>query len=869
MPRRRSTDKEGALQLSLNFDEAQEDSTQAIPQLSLQVSPQLNSQSKSLPLSSTTGRTIVFREAKKDLRNQYALDYLKTLQDWYRQSWGEVFYDAFPLEWIFHHLDPLLGKLQQRRARGSHWSTNYPLNVHRLEKDLTYLVAIAINEKVPLFFSFPVSPVSLGILTIAYYAHLPREERDPISRNHAVASKSFVLWIRPHDNGQIQHLKISKSSKTKINLNEQLICIPAYRFEETAKDTRLRVVTARSLAEGIDLLQHSKYCSLVVLDDPSGQTCLSSFKYGSEVFELARNCQEKDLSMIGIIPPWAMQQIEYRENSSQTGILLWPIDSSALRSYPVLPSPYTRNETSHPIEESYRLLTKKCEFGTDAQITIRTFSFNRDDENRIAEGFQEVLDLLVEISKQPEMRSTWIKGWEIWRDLTAPILPFHLLWEQFLQGSLKQLEAVVERYNNPQASVLFRTLNSLIQRFQKLTQNPFSQAIEALDSNTTIAVTDVAHVDALKFFLAERSQSPQPKVVAIGDLRGQSGEKLVIIGQPKARYRDIVQTTFFHQIDVLLWAVLAERAEYWWSGLEIDSRIWHAKTWRSLTGQDIGGRYDYSHCPKAVRVVHSGTTKLYKSIDISKLEETLSEVGETSLDSGLADSNATQLNAHYLVELDNRFKIRVSPNSEFLVLSRGQARVVSVRDITAGTTVVLFEGMNRDELFAQKAGLLEESRDNMLYQVQLEGWRTVVKQRIEQLGTWAVSRQIFRSTGIDIGEDAIRRWMNGEDLLTLPHEKEHFFWFFPPVARSSFEEFWRKANSLREKRRQLGRVISACAQEGWKERNADEIVFQYQHVFITVGELREAMQVLKVKSAPQFIQQKPEYPFNRLFRCGE
>lgn len=423
--------------------------------------------------------------------------------------------------------------------------------------------------------------------------------------------------------------------------------------------------------------------------------------------------------------------------------------------------------------------------------------------------------------------------------------------------------------NNSQASVLFRTLNSLIQRFQKLTQNPFLKSIESLDSDTTIAVTDVVHADALKKFLAERSQASRPKVVAINELRGQSGEKLIIIGQPKARYRDLIQTTFFHQVDVLLWAVLADRAESWWSGLEIDPRMWHAKTWRALTDQEFGGRYDYSHCPKPVQIVHSGKTKLHKSIDISKLEEKLSEIGETSLDSGLTGSDPMQLSSHYLVELDNRFKIRVSPNSEFLVLSRGQVRVVSVQDITAGTTIVLFEGLNRDELFAQKSGLLEESKDNWLYRVQLEGWRTVVKQRIEQLDAWTVSQQISRSTGIDIGEDAIRRWMNGDDLLTLPLEKEHFFWFLPPVARSSFEEFWRKANNLREKRRQLGRVISACAQEGWKERNPDEIVFQYQHVFITVGELRDAMQVLRVKSAPQLIHQKPAYPFNRLFRCGE
>ncbi len=865
MPKRRAAGRGEAIQLSLNFDGVIEEPARSSPR----PNQRITSQEKLLILNSGAMRYTSPKEFIKPLGGYYSAKYLKTLQNWYRQSWGEVFYDALPLSWTSQHLDPLLGGLKERQARGSYLSAGYPLNIHRLEKDLTYLAAIAINKKVPLFLNFPVTPVSIGILTIAYYATLSREERDLISKNHAITSKSFVLWIRPHDNGKIQKLIVSRSPEVQINLNEQLVCIPAYRFEESAKDTRIRVATARALSEGIDLLHQSKYCSLVVLDDPSGQTCLSSFKYGSEVFEIARDCQKRNLPMIGIVPPWAMHQVEHYENSNRTGILLWPIDSGALRSYPVLPSPYARNKTSHPIEESYRLLNKKCEFGAEPQITIRTFSFSEDDENRIAEGFQEALDLLVTISKKPELKSVWIKGWEIWRELTAPILPAHLLWEKFLQGSMKQLETAVERCNTSQASALFRTLNSLTQRFQKLTQNPFLKLIESLNSHTTIAVTDIAHADALRKFLAERSYASQPKVLAINELRGQIGEKLVVVGQPKARHRDLIQTTFFRHVEVLLWAVFADRAKFWWSGLEIDSRIWHAKTWHSLTDQEFGGRYDYSHCSQPVQVVHSGKTRLRKSIDISKLEETLSEVGGTSLDSGLTSSDPIQLNTHYLVELNNPFKIRVSPNSEFLVLSRGQVRVVSVRDITAGTKVVLFEGMNRDELFAQKAGLLEESRDNWLYRVQLEGWRTLVKQCIEQLDAWTVSRQISRSTGSDIGEEAVCSWMNGDDLLTLPREKEHFLWFLPALARSSFEEFWRKANNLREKRRQLGRVISACAQEGWKERNANEIVFQYQKVFITVGELREAMQVLEVKSTPQHIQQKPAYPFNRLFRHGE
>jgi len=855
----------------LDFNAISEEPAQPLPQLSLQPTQQWvpEQKSSSSNVSSQKVNSLSSKKAKKSARGQCSSEYIKALQNWHRQSWGDVFYDALSLKWTFHNLDPLLGWLKGRRGRGSYWSADHPLNIHRLEKDLAYLSVVAINKSAQLFLSFPVSPVALGILTVAYYANLPREERDLISKNHAVASKSFVLWIRPHDNGQIQNLRISRASNSQINLNEQLVCLPAYRFEETAKDSRLRVVTARSLSEGVDLLQQSKYCSLVVLDDPSGRTCLSSSKYGNEVFKLAKDCKERSIPMLGIVPPWAMQQIEYCENNSQAGILLWAIDSGALRSHPVLSSFFAKNETPHPIEESYWLLTKRQEFGIEPQITIKTFSFDADDEDRIAEGFQAVLDLLVALSRQPELKKVWIKGWEIWRDLTAPVLPSHLLWEHFLQSSLKQLETAAQHCNDPQASALFWTLNSLAKRFQKLTQNPFLRSIESLDSNATIAVTDIAHANALRKFLAERSHASKPKVVAINELRGQSGEKLVIIGQPKARHRDLIQTTFFHQIDVLLWAVLADRAESWWSGLEIDSRAWHTKTWRSLTGQEFCGRYEYSHCPQKVQVVHFGKTKLHKSIDISKLEEKFGELTGTSLDSALAVSDPTQLNAHYLVELDNHFKIRVSPGSEFLVLSRGQVQVISVQDITTGTTIVLFEGMNRDELFAQKAGLLEETRDNWLYRIQLDGWRTIVKQRTEQLDAWTVSHQISRSTGIEIGEDAVRRWMNGEDLLSLPHEKDHFFWFLPPVARPGFEEFWGKAKNLREKRRQLGKVISACAQEGWKERNADEIVFQYQQVFITVGELREAMQVLKVRSTPQLIQQKPDYPFNRLFRRGE
>ena len=60
--------------------------------------------------------------------------------------------------------------------------------------------------------------------------------------------------------------------------------------------------------------------------------------------------------------------------------------------------------------------------------------------------------------------------------------------------------------------------------------------------------------------------------------------------------------------------------------------------------------------------------------------------------------------------------------------------------------------------------------------------------------------------------------MSGDNLLSLPCEREHFFWFILPLARSGFEDFWQKVNELRITRRQLGQVISTCAQEGWKNR---------------------------------------------------
>jgi hypothetical protein len=78
--------------------------------------------------------------------------------------------------------------------------------------------------------------------------------------------------------------------------------------------------------------------------------------------------------------------------------------------------------------------------------------------------------------------------------------------------------------------------------------------------------------------MGKRSCLSTPKILPISEVRGLGGEKLIVIGQPKACHRDILQTTLFSKIDVLLWSVLAERAERWWSNLEVDAREWHRKT---------------------------------------------------------------------------------------------------------------------------------------------------------------------------------------------------------------------------------------------------------------------------------------------------
>lgn len=795
--------------------------------------------------------------------------WLKMMQGWYQQSWAEAFYGQIPWERIQSLFDPLLGHLKVGKPiRVGNWSRNYPLQIHRLEKDLVYLIAIAIAKQAQLFLSLPVSPSSLGILTVAYYATLSRDERDLFNGNHAVSPKHFVIWIRPRDNGQVQNLRIARTLNDFVSLSDRIICIPSSKFDESVKENRLKVVTVRSLEEGRELLKQSKYCSLVILDDDLGRTCPSPSQYGNEAFKLASLCQQKQIPMISLVPPWSMRALERHETEHQMDIGLWAIDAPALCSYPSKNNLFGTSALPHPIEKSFQAINQRREFPSLPQVTLKTFSLSIEDEGRIADAFQEAADLLISLGNRPDLRQVWATGWGIWRDLSAPVLPFHLLWEQFLEGALKRLEAAAERCGEPKALVLYRILQSLSMRFQKLSRNPFVEWLERLGSKTTIAIADTSRLDALKDFLLARCTTSAPRILTIRDLQGQVGTHLVVIGQPKACHRSLLQTCFFQKVDVLLWTALADRAEHWWSGLEIDPRAWHNRTWRSLTQQEFFGRYDYSYRPRPVEVEHEGTARLNRGVDISRLEEQFSQLSHSSLDSGFSSSTSNGLNTHYCVTFGHNFQIRVSVNSEFLVLIRKQAQVVSVKELAAGTRVVLFEGMNRDELFAQKAGLLEETRANWLYRSLLDAWRELVKEKVNRLGYLSISRQIHRESGFDISEAAIQTWLNGDDLLTLPRLKEHFLWFIPPLARTGFEEFWNTANDLRKARRQLGRVISECAQEGWRDRDADDIVFQYQQVFITVGELRDAMQILQVFQPPELISHPPAYPINRLFRNG-
>ena len=295
--------------------------------------------------------------------------------------------------------------------------------------------------------------------------------------------------------------------------------------------------------------------------------------------------------------------------------------------------------------------------------------------------------------------------------------------------------------------VLYRVLHSLAVRLQRLSRNPFVEWLEKLGSETTIAIPNTSRLDALNDFLLVQCNSSTPRIASIRDLQGHTGTHLVVIGQPKARYRSFLQTCFFQKVDVLLWAALADRAEHWWSGLEIDSRAWHIRTWRSLTQQDLFGRYGYSYRSIPVKIKHQGTIQLNRGVDVSKLEEQFSQLNHTNLDSSCSNSTLNELNTHYCVSFDGNFQIRVSINSDFLVLINKQARVVAAKELTAHTKVVLFEGMNRDELFAQKAGLLEETRANCQYRTLLVAWRELVKEWVQEFDYPSISDQIYRDSG--------------------------------------------------------------------------------------------------------------------------
>ncbi len=231
------------------------------------------------------------------------------------------------------------------------------------------------------------------------------------------------------------------------------------------------------------------------------------------------------------------------------------------------------------------------------------------------------------------MRNIGITGWQVWRDLSAPVLPFYLLWGQFIESELKRLENAASKSGDGKALTLHSLLTSLALRLQKLNPNPFMDVVKAAGTETVIAVEDAERANALeKFLKGNLSPSSIPQILPMREICGKSGEKLIVIGQPKAHYRDILQTTFFHQIDVLLWSVLSERAERWWSSLEIDAREWHRKTWMALSEQQEVGYYSFSPENKLVQVINTGTAKLSKNINLLQLEESFSTLPESRLD---------------------------------------------------------------------------------------------------------------------------------------------------------------------------------------------------------------------------------------------
>lgn len=737
----------------------------------------------------------------------------------------------------------------------------HSIKVHRVEKDLVYLTTLSINKRNQLFISLPVTPVSVGTMVVAYSAQI----------SEYLSSKAFVLWIGTEEDSKIKSLRTAKAFnfidpwQSRINFKEKIVCWTADRINEPLSGNRLKVIIARSLEEGVELLQRFHNCSLVVLDDPSGQTYPSKDKYGEKAFGLARVCRERNIPLVGIVPPWAMKDIEDNQilAPNRENVLLWPMDFFTLRSYPDDGHIFDKNRNRHhPIEESFLRLERKRKCLHEAQVTIRTFSC----QVKIADLFQSSSELLLELARQPQCQTLWETGWEIWRDMAAPILPFELLWEQSISRKLARLEQAAS--NSPQAMRLQEMLQTLGQRLVSLNENPFLEVILRTEPETVVAIENAEGALALEeFLMASRPRKLMPQILPIGQIKDLGGEKLIVLGQPKAFHRDLLQRSFFHKVEVLLWSALGDNAERWWSNLEVDARSWHRKTWLELTGKDQMVRYGYSPQPTSVQVLSTVKSTENQSLNISRIEESFNSLTGLHTDTEGINWILKNLEDHYLVELEQGQKIRVERDSEFLLLWRRQTLVVTAPDLRIGPKVVLYEGMNRDWLFAQKVGLLEDTKDNFLYRAQLDSWRSAVRQEVEHSGLSAVCQKLLLDTGVPVEQETVQsKWMGSHDLLGVPREKAHFFWFIPPVAREGFEEFWEKADALRIKRRALGDAICACAIDGWKDRKPDEIIFRYGRVWITVGELRDGMQLLKLQSDPQLIPEKPAFPFNRLFK---
>lgn len=791
---------------------------------------------------------------EKTLRETFSRSFKKKpVQNYWsdRRSWGEIFRNTFDLRWTQHVLDPILGCLKMKK---------HSIKVHRVEKDLVYLTTLSINKRKQLFISLPVTPVSVGTMVVAYSAQIADR-----------LAKGFVLWIRREENSKIDRLRTAKAFnfidpwQSRINFKEKVVCWTADRINEPLSGTKLKVIMAQSLEAGIELLQRFHNCYMVVLDDPSGKTYPRNHSYGEEAFGLAKVCREKEIPLVGIVPPWVMKDIEYNQIVAQNteNVLLWPIDFFTLRSYPDDGHIFDKNRNRHhPIEESFLRLERKRQCLQEAQVTIKTFSC----QVKIADLFQSSSELLLELAKERQERTVWETGWEIWRDLAAPVLPFELLWEQLISRKLARLENAAG--NSPQARRLREMLQTLAQILVSLNENPFLEAIARTEPETVVAIENAERAQALEeFLMASPSTQLIPQIVPIGQVKDLEGEKLIVVGQPKAFHRDLLQRSFFDKVEVLLWSALADDAEQWWSNLEIDARSWHRKTWLELTGKDQMVRYGYSEQPTSVQVLSMGKSAENKSLNISRIEERFNSLTGCNTDTEGINWILKNLEAHYLVELEQGHKIRVERDSEFLLLWRRQTRVVAAPDLRIGPKVVLCDGMNRDWFFAQKVGLLEDTKENFLYRAQLDSWRSSVRQEVERSGLSAVCQNLLRSTGVSVEQEIVQsKWMGGYDLLALPREKAHFFWFIPPVAHEGLEEFWEKADELRMKRGELGDAICDCVNDGWKDRKHDDIIFRYRRVWITVGDLRDGMQLLKVQSDPQLIPEKPAFPFNRLFK---